>query len=252
MLNTLIVGYGVVGHNLCQEITKLSPDIYDKYKTEYNTKKDIKYDFCFICVDTPYKENDVCDISQIENALQENEAEIYIIKSTILPNTTEKLKQKYNKRIIFSPEYYGGTQHCNNFEFNFTILGGDKKDCIEVQQLLQNVYDARHTFRIVDSRTAELAKYMENSYLATKVSFCNQFFDIAEKLEINYEELRELFILDPRVNPSHTFIYREHPYYKSHCLDKDVPAITEYMKTQECDVSLLQNIINYNNKRKTK
>ena len=39
------------------------------------------------------------------------------------------------------------------------------------------------------------------------------------------KELRELFILDPRVNPSHTFIYEEHPYYKSHCLNKDNRAI---------------------------
>ena len=248
--NTLIVGYGVVGHNLDRDLSVLRCDIYDKYKTAYNTKRKVKYDYCFICVDTPHSDENICDISQIENALQENEAEIYIIKSTILPGTTEKLKDQYKKRIVFSPEYYGGTQHCNNFTFDFTILGGDKQDCIPVQQLLQNVYDARHTFTITDAKTAELVKYMENSYLATKVSFCHQFFDIAEALGVNYEELRELFVLDPRVNPSHTFVYREHPYYQSHCLDKDVPAITEYMASNNYNVSLLDSVIKYNEKRK--
>lgn len=244
----LIVGYGVVGHNLAKEIEVLKPDIYDKFKTENNTKKPIKYNYVFICVDTPYiDENNVCDISQIENVLQENNADLYIIKSTILPGTVDMLKKKYNKHIIFSPEYYGGTQHCNNFDFNFTILGGEKEDCRKVIQLLQNVYDARHTFRITDSKTAELVKYMENSYLGMKVAFCCQFYNIAEQLGISYEELRELFILDERVNPSHTFVYSKHPYYQSHCLDKDIPAIANF-----ADAKLLKSVIKFNEEQKQK
>lgn len=241
MNNILIVGYGVVGRNLAKELSPLHPDIYDKYKPEFNTKREITYDFCFICVDTPYREDCICDISEIENALLENDADLYIIKSTILPGTIDKLSKMYNRNIIFSPEYYGGTQHCNNFNFNFTILGGKKNDCIRVQQLLQEIYDGTHTFRITDSKTAELVKYMENSYLATKVTFCCQFYEIANKLGVNYEDLRELFILDPRVNPSHTFVYREHPYYDSHCLNKDVPAIAEFTNAE-----FLKDVIKYN------
>ena len=241
----LIVGYGVVGHNLAKELAPLNPDIYDKYKTEHNTKKSIKYDFCFICVDTPYSTANPCDITQVKAALEENEAAIYIIKSTILPGTTDSLSRITKKHIVFSPEYYGGTQHCNNFEFNFTILGGQKDDCLKVQQTLQNVYDARHTFHIVDSKTAELVKYMENSYLAMKVAFCCQFNEIAQCCGVDYETLRELFILDPRVNPSHTFVYKDHPYFSSHCLDKDVPAIADFT-----DAELLKALIKFNNKRK--
>lgn len=244
MIETLIVGYGVVGSNLHKEYSKLLPDIYDKYKIEHNIKKDIKYDFCFICVDTPFIDKNMpCDLTQVKEALEENDANIYIIKSTILPGTVDKLKEEIGKHIIFSPEYYGGTQHCNNFEFDFTILGGDKEDCIKVQQLLQRVYDARHTFRIVDAKVAELIKYMENAYLGMKVAFCNQFYNIANSYGVDYENLRELFVLDPRVNPSHTFVYRDHPYYESHCLDKDIPAITY---ASQCDTSLLENMMFYN------
>ena len=175
----------------------------------------------------------------------ENEAEIYVIKSTVSPGTTEQLRVKTGKRIIFSPEYYGGTQHCNNFRFDFTILGGERKACIEVIQVLQHVYDARHQFRITDSRTAELTKYMENSFLATKVSFCQQFYFIASEMDVDYEELRELFVLDPRVNPSHTFVDRLHPYWSSHCLDKDVPAIADAY-----EASLLQEVIKFNENTK--
>lgn len=253
MKSSLIIGYGIVGHNLHKELEKLKPDIYDKFKPEKNTKSDSKhYDFAFICVDTPYIKQEypdkdiLCDISQIKSALQENQADIYIIKSAVLPGTVDMLKKQFNKRIVVSPEYYGATQHSNiNFDFNFTILGGDKEDCCKVQQLLQEVYNAKHIFRIVDAKTAELAKYMENSYLAARVAFCCQFYEACKKLNISYEDLRECFILDPRVNPSHTFVYTEHPYFESHCLDKDVPAIANML-----DMELLKDIIKFNEKQK--
>lgn len=256
----LIIGYGTVGQNLYKELEVLEPDIYDKYTRLDNREKsyepipdnDIalklvypKYDLAFICVDTPLTEENYLDTTEVENALKENDAEVYVIKSTCNINTTFYLSVKLKKRIIYSPEYYGGTQHCNNFNFDFTILGGEKEDCVYVQQILQRCYDARHTFHITDSHTAELVKFMENSWLATKVSFCNQFYDIAKENRINYEELRELFILDPRVNPSHTFVYSDAPYWDSHCLNKDVRAIAEYS-----DAQFLKSVIEFNDSRK--
>lgn len=247
MKNILIVGYGIVGHNLANEIKNLNPDIYDKYKIEHNTKKDITYDVAFICVDTPLKEDYSLDITEVRNAIKDNDSEIYVIKSTCPLGTVERLYEETGKRIVFSPEYYGGTQHCNNFKFDFTILGGDKQDCRKVVQLLQKCYDGRHTFRIVDSKIAELVKFMENSWLATKVSFCQSFYNVCLENDLNYEELRELFILDPRVNPSHTFIYEDTPYWSSHCLDKDVPHIAHNQ-----DMKLLLAIINFNKEQKLK
>ena len=228
----LIIGYGVVGGNLYAELSKgknLNIDIVDKYKPECNTttRGNKKYDIAFVCVDTPRTAETACECREVANAIAENDAEVYVIKSTVLPGTTNGIRAGSGKRVVFSPEYYGGTQHCNNFDFPFTIIGGPKADCKEVVQMLQNVYDARHQFRITDSDTAELVKYMENAYLATKVSFCNQFFQIAEQIGVDYEELRELFVLDERVDPAHTFVYRDKPYWESHCLDKDVPAIAE-------------------------
>ena len=242
MKSVLIIGYGIVGHNLAEDLEKLQPDIYD-IKLEDHRKP--QYDFAFVCIDTPRMDEIDAPIDDLVDVINSNNADIFIIKSTILPGSTDQLKEITGKRIIFSPEYYGGTQHCNNFDFSFTILGGDKKDCLQVQQLLQNVYDARHSFHIVDSKTAELLKYMENSWLATKVSFCSQFYNIAQQCGVDYETLRELFILDPRINPSHTFVYDEHPYWDSHCLNKDVPTIANAF-----DAELLKAIINFNEKQK--
>ena len=241
----LIVGYGIVGHNLAEEIKKVEPDIYDKYKTEFNTKKEQKYDITFICVDTPLTENNDLDITEVRNALYENDSEIYVLKSTCPIGTVEMLSKETGKTVLFSPEYYGNTQHCNNFDFDFTIVGGEKTACRKVIQLLQHCYDGRHIFRITDGRTAELVKFMENSFLATKVSFCVAFWELCKKHNISYEELRELFLLDQRVGKSHTFVYDKTPYWDTHCLNKDVPYIA-YGDGSD----FLQEVCKYNTKQK--
>ena len=89
-----------------------------------------------------------------------------------------------------------------------------------------------------------MAKFMENAWLAAKVSFCNQFYRACKQEGIHYEELRELFVLDPRVNPSHTFVYEKKPYWDSHCLNKDVPAVA-----YQYDMQLLKDIIKFNEKK---
>ena len=86
---------------------------------------------------------------------------------------------------------------------------------------------------------------MENSYLAMKVSFCSQFYNLCKQYDLSYEELRELFVLDPRVNNSHTFIYEDKPYWDSHCLNKDVSYIA-----YQCNAELLQDICEFNEKQK--
>ena len=243
--NIIVVGYGVVGQLEYKNMEKLKPDIYDKYKTEVNTKKDIKYDLAFVAVPTNQTETDLCDVTQVRAALDEVDADVYVIKSTVLPGTCDRFVEETGKRIVFSPEHSGATQHCNNWSYDFTILGGDKEDCCKVIQALQKVYDGRHQFKMTDRKTAEISKYMLNSFLATKVSFCNQFFELCKSLGCSYEELRELFVLDTRIGPAHTFCYADAPYWDSHCFNKDVPAIAYTF-----NMPLLQAVNEFNNKQK--
>lgn len=244
----LIVGCGNIGSKLYEEYKALNPDRYDPYKA-INEKRDIKYDFAFIAVDTPMDENGVCDLSQVRCAIKETNAEIIVLRSTVPPKTTEMLKEQYKKRIVFCPEFYGTTQHCDEktFNYNFAILGGDKDDCDEVMQLLQEIYDARFRFGITDSTTAELTKYMANTMLASKVSLCVQFFEIAKQCGVNYNEMRELWLMDERFNRAHTFVYKEHPYWTSHCFDKDLRALVNFSKAP-----LIEAVLSYNEQCKEK
>ena len=247
MKKILIVGIGNIGSILYKEYAKLEPDRYDPYKGYFEKIDDMIYDIAFICVDTPMRADGSCDTSQVETALNETESEIYVIRSTVPPTTTQKLVEKTGKRIVFAPEFYGTTQHCdpNSFDYNFMILGGKKEWCQSVIQVLQNVYDARYRFLMTDSTTAELTKYFANTMLAAKVSLCVQFWDIANQFGVSYEEMRELLLNDSRFNRAHTFVYGEHPYWDSHCFNKDLLAVTKF-----ADAPLVKNVIDYNNKCK--
>lgn len=62
---------------------------------------------------------------------------------------------------------------------------------------------------------------------------------------IRYERVRECFISDPRVNPAHTFVYDEHPFWSSHCLDKDVPYAAYHLGNEQ-----LRGVVERNEARK--
>ena len=223
----LIVGYGNIGRHMYRELERLSPSIYDRHIPEYTSAINDYYDFAFICVPTDMLPDGSADISIVEEVVALVSADIIVIKSAVPVGTTDSLAEKYKKNIIVSPEYYGTTQHSSESP-NFLILGGDIRHSRKVAQLYYTIKSGSFRIKFSDTKTAELAKYMENSFLALKVTFCSEFKTIADSFGIVYEELRELFIMDERMGDSHTFVYDNQPYYDSHCMNKDIPALIKF------------------------
>src|SRR3989344_3961415 len=227
-----IIGYGYVG----KAMHKIFPNalVYDVNmgsQDEVNEKAEL----AIICVPTPSKEDGFCDTSVVEEMIGWLKTPLILIKSTIPPGTTEKLKEKYQKRFCFSPEYIGEGKYAippwkypdpEDPRFHgFLIIGGARPDAERITQIFQRRLGPDTVYRITDSKTAELTKYMENAWLATKVIFCNEFYDIAEKFGVSYAELRELWLLDPRVGRMHTAVFADERGFGGKCLPKDVSAI---------------------------
>lgn len=250
IIKILICGYGNIGKHIEKEFEKLSDSLflYDKYNILHNDDEVLKenYDFAFICVPTEMNEDGSANISEVEWIVNRVNAETIIVKSAVPVGTCEKLGKD---NIVVSPEYYGTTQHSLESP-NFVVLGGNKIYTGNAAQLYSKVKDGSFRFIFTDTKTAELAKYMENCWLAAKVTFCNEFARIAEGFNVQYEELRECFIADERVNPSHTFVYKEKPYYDSHCLNKDIPALLSFCRRKGIKADLMESVDNINTKRK--
>lgn len=258
----VIVGLGQVG-NLENNIlyTKYEPDFIDKsrisfinniYFDNYNQALDeakkVVYDLAVICVSTPLDSvSGLLDCTEVLNAVNDINADRYLIKSTVNVGTCDEIMQRTNKKLIHSPEFSGSTQHANNFDYNFTILGGDPEDCNYIQQIYQEVYDATHIYRYVDRKTAETIKLSLNFILASKVSLFSVIWDFCKQHDVQYENVRQCLGLDPRINLAHTSIYDEHPFWDSHCFNKDVPAFTN-----DFDNKFANSILVYNELMKVK
>lgn len=253
-----IIGYGHVGKKIHDDFKLAYPIIYDKYLPNINTEKRLndakKCKYAFVCVPTPSKSDGKCDISIVEEVVSWLESDLIIIKSTIPPGTTEYLIKKYKKRIIHSPEYFGETKTKPKSDIDegikrFLIFGGHRNWTIKAVKLHQKFFGPTVKFIQTDAKTAELVKYMENAFYASKVTFCNEMYEIAENLGIDYEELRELWLLDERINRNHTIV-TEKRGYSGKCLPKDTQALVRFSGDLGYDAKFLKEVIRSNRRFK--
>ena len=250
-----IIGYGVVGkgnHRLFKNevLAIFDPFINDegkRFATElggldynFSNKKNFKdLDLAVISVPTNETVNGKADTSLVRDTLKWLSVDIkfkgvILIKSTTPPSELAELGKKY-KRIVFSPEYMGESKYftppwkypdpVNMEAHTWQVFGGEKRDtsfCIDIFKRRMGVDTI---FFQVDLMTAALTKYMENSFFAMKVTFCNEWFDIAKAFGVDYNQLRECWLADPRINRNHTLVFPESRGYGGKCFPKDTKAI---------------------------
>lgn len=248
MMNKIgIVGLGHVGSNM-KELFK-DVVIYDEPKNIGSKEEINSCDISFICVPTPAREDGSCDTSIVESVLNWVNTDVIVIRSTVPVGFTDNMVKKLSKNIVFQPEYYGETiDHPFSDPKNrsWITLGGNLKDSKKVANVYKNVFNSNIIFQFTDSKTAELAKYMENSFLATKVTFCNQFYDLANSLGVDYDLLRETWLLDPRIGRSHTFVYDCDRGFGGSCLPKDLKSIIHQADELGLEVPLLKSVLKTN------
>jgi UDPglucose 6-dehydrogenase len=224
-----IAGYGSIGHYVESVFgTKHEIVAYDPPQG-LGTRDDLTdTDFVFICVPTPPRDDGSADTSIVEEVVALAEPRVAIVcESTVPIGTTQKLIARYQKPLVFVPEYAGESEWHpmrDPSARTFFIYGGYGAPAEAVRDLFAGVYspDARHT--ITTPQTAEIAKYMENAFLAMKVAFCNEFFDLCETSGVDYEDARQLWLQDYRIGESHTVVTGERGY-GGKCLPKDVAAV---------------------------
>jgi len=176
-----------------------------------------------------------------------------VIRSTVSPGTTQRLRDTTSKSVIFQPEYIGETAAhplADASTHDFIILGGPVPECSAVADLYKRYYHSEVRFYFTDPTTAEIAKYMENAFYAAKVTFCNEFYDIARTHGVDYNELREVWLADPRISRDHAFVYPENRGFSGKCLPKDVSAIIASAEDRGCTPALLEAVMEINERHR--
>lgn len=242
-----IVGYGHVGkamHDLFKDAI-----IYDE-PLGIGIKNDINScDVAFVCVPTPQSKDGSCDVSIVENVISWIESSVIILRSTVYVGFTDEMASKYKKEIVFQPEYYGETVAHPFVDLNartWLTFGGTENGINRAINVYKSVMNSSVAIYQSGAKEAELAKYMENAFFATKVIFCNEFYDIAKGLGVNYNVVRELWLADPRIGPFHTFVYEDNRGYGGSCLPKDMAAIIYQAHSNKIDATLLEAVAKKN------
>lgn len=224
-----IAGYGHVGRFVDSVFGPLHDvAVYDPPQGAGDDSLLREADFVFVCVPTPSLPDGACDTSIVEEivALAAPRRAI-VCESTVAIGTTDRLIRTYGKPLVFVPEYAGGAAehpYRDPSRRSFFIYGGYEPEASAVRDLFARAYPAVTRHHVVAPAAAETAKYMENAFLALKVAFCNDIYDLCTRLDVDYETVRGLWLEDERIGASHTVVTPERGY-GGHCLPKDVAAL---------------------------
>lgn len=242
-----VIGIGVVGQGI---VNLFKDDVTAKYDphhgfTDIPPFKEV--DLAVICVPTRQNEDNTCDTSIVESTLQWLEQikfdGVVLIKSAVVPSEVQRFVKAYHKlRLVVSPEYMGESKYFTppwkypdpkNMEgHTWQVFGGEKKDTSLCVDIFKRKMGVDCVFIQTNIMTAALTKYMENCFFATKVTFCNEWFDIAEAYGVDYNELRECWLADPRINRNHTLVFPKDRGYGGRCFPKDMAGIISDLELQ--------------------
>jgi UDPglucose 6-dehydrogenase len=256
-----IVGQGYVGTAIKVGFEPYYElETYDKYN-ESKTTCDLKQlvwgcEVIFVCVPTPMNKDGSCHTDIVESVIKEidthaNGLQIVVIKSTVPPGTTDRLNEKYGSvNVIFNPEFLTEANFIEDFK-NQTriILGGTRKGTNLLRQVYSKVFPTAHIIK-TGSITAEMVKYMTNSYLATKVSFSNEIKQICDKVSADYDKVVEYSTLDGRLGVTHWAVPGPDGElgFGGHCLPKDISALISVAHKLGVETKVLESVVETNDK----
>jgi nucleotide sugar dehydrogenase len=230
---------------------------YDKaHGAPYSVEELSECEFAMVCVDTPAAADGSCDTSNVEQAVAELPCDRILLRSTVPPGTTDRLARQTGKKICFAPEYIGeGTYFTTSWgasaaDIPFFIIGGPPDDRRWLLDRLVGVLGPERVYYQCSSVEAEVIKYMENSFLATKVAFVNEFARICEAMGADWHTVREGWLLDPRIGRSHSAVFPDRPGFDGKCLPKDLAAIVAAASASGYQAGLLQAVLDANDRHR--
>ena len=240
-----IAGYGAVGqahHKVFGGHYDI--EIYDPFKGYKDMSSDTEG--LIVCTATPSYENGACLINSVYDVIERSPNVPVIIKSTISLEGWETLMEHFpDREITFSPEFLrNNTAEQDLLETKDFMFGGGNIHFW--QGIFVNVL-GKINIGIADPKELILVKYFRNSFLANKVAFFNQVFDLCEATGINYDAVATGVGADKRIGTSHTSVTKERGF-GGHCFPKDIQALIYTAKQNGVDLTLLQEALEYNKK----
>lgn len=253
-----IIGKGFVGtavefgfsNNFNREV---EIKIYDKdeKKSSHSLSEVVNdSDYVFISLPTPSFEDGSINLNILDSALSDiskissKNNTIFLVRSTITPGSTRAFQEKYsNINLVFNPEFL--TEKNANLDFinqDRIIIGGDKVHTSKVANLYKLRFGSELPIIETNFETAELIKYMNNTFLATKVSFLNEMKILGDRCGADWSKAVKGFSLDSRIGNSHLNVPGHDGKYGfgGSCFPKDIQSIINFGNTLGINMNVLK------------
>lgn len=212
-----IIGNGFVGRATglfaCEKVRVYKYDILPhNCEPPGLTLKDVEScDLIFVCVPTPLSCTGACDTGIVDQVLAQINHQYIVVRSTVPVGYCS------TKDCFFMPEFLTELNWKNDFVRNAHWIIGmpptvtDETRNERMVALIRDLIRSAHAAKKIDhdhtifctTEEAELTKLIRNTFLATKVSFFNEIYDLVRALNISYERVQELVALDTRIGSSH-------------------------------------------------
>ena len=215
----------------------------------------------FNCVGTPNKHNGAADLSAVNSIISEvarsaQGYKVLVIKSTVPPGTaqqSQKLIHQLNPasavEVVSNPEFLKQGNAVYDFNHPDKIVVGASSE--KAFQLMRKIYHglikSYIPFLEMDWATAEMTKYANNSFLATKISFINEIANICELTGADVKLVAKAIGMDYRIGSK--FLNAGIGYGGS-CFPKDVQALIQTARERGYSADVLQAVHDVNERQK--
>ena len=248
MLKITIIGHGFVGKAVDYAFQDdVEKQIIDPKYDVHLHDVGIESDITFICVPTPMHKHGQCDVSILEaviNNIKQRMAGLIVIKSTVPPDQIENLFRGCAKhRMIYNPEFLTEKNANNDFlnQERF-VLGGELNNVQKVSDIYKLKFGQSINIIETDFESAELIKYVANTFLASKVSFMNEMKILSNKINANWDDVLTGVTLDSRIGSSHVDVpgHDGKLGFGGSCFPKDIQALIHFSKSLGIELHVLQ------------
>lgn len=251
MTKVALIGYGYLGkayHKVFPNavvydeprIIEMAPRFHGEPQPDLPTRRAAvnMCDIAIVAVPTDPLDDGSLDMSIVEDVVGWLETPLILIKSALTPGTTDRLRALTNKQIAVSVEFIGMGNYFtpphkypdphDPAKHDLLIVGGQ----LDVATACANILWAKMSpdihIHLMSAREAEICKLVENAWGAMKVTWANCLYNLVEKAEGNPIRVHQAWSADGRVDAMHTRVVPGKRGWKSHCYDKDIPALIAY------------------------
>ena len=237
-----------------------------KLKTEISNDV-FSNDFIFITVSTPINKRNEIDLDHLKTAIRSLNKKLQfakktptiIIKSTVVPGTTiqtikpmlegNSFQESTDFNLLTNPEFLReGSAIKDTKSPHVVIVGGnDVKSRKKLVEFYKKIYPKNQNYVETNTTTAEMIKYANNAFLATKITFINSMANICQKIpHTNVDDVAKVMGMDPRI--SRLFL-NAGPGFGGSCFPKDLQALITYSKNIGYSPKLLETVQDCNNQQ---